>query len=329
VAEGGFGDTFTVALASRPTAAVTVTLASGDQLAVTSPALIFTPDNWNIPQSVSVTAVNDRVAEGGHAGIVTYMASGSDPRYAGLAGTAVSVAIADNDTAGVMVMPSGGWTALTEDGGADTYTVVLTSRPASDVTVSLTPGAQVSAKQSQLTFTSADWDVPKTVTISAADDSLVEGGHTGAVSHTASSADTAYNGVIVADLVALITDNDSFDLEGDLNGDGRVGLHDLVIMQQHFGTTGIASPTNGDLDGDHDVDAADLARLVANFGRTTAASPQAVVAARSELRADLPSAPLHARRTAIRPTEREAAVDFVLNQTRLGAYRSPGYSRGN
>ena len=44
-----------------------------------------------------------------------------------------------------MVTPSGGWTALTEGGGADTYTVVLTSRPAADVIVSLTPGPQVSA----------------------------------------------------------------------------------------------------------------------------------------------------------------------------------------
>jgi len=62
VEEGGFGDTFTVALSSRPTAAVTVTLATGTQLAVSPLTLTFTPDNWNVPQAVSVTAINDAVA---------------------------------------------------------------------------------------------------------------------------------------------------------------------------------------------------------------------------------------------------------------------------
>jgi hypothetical protein len=107
-----------------------------------------------------------------------------------------------------------------------------------------------------------------------------------------------------------------------LNGDGRIGLHDLVLMQQHFGTTGVASPTDGDLDGDQDVDAADLARLVVNYGRTTATPPQAVVAARSDIRAGQPSATLRASRVAMRPAERAAAVDFVLTETRLGAFRS-------
>ena len=119
--------------------------------------------------------------------------------------------------------------------------------------------------------------------MTALDDLVVEGGHTGAVTHTASSADPAYNGVVVADVVAGIADNDSVGVEGDLNGDGRVGLPDLVIMQQHFGTTSGASPADGDLDGDGDVDRADLSRLVANYGRTTATPPQAVVAAQSEI----------------------------------------------
>jgi hypothetical protein len=209
VEEGGLGDTFTVALTSRPTAAITVTLASGTQLGVTPPTLTFTPDNWNLPQTVSVSAVNDRVAEGSHAGIVSYTVSGDDPQYSGLAGTAVSVAIADNDTAGVLVTPSGGWTALAEGGATDTYTVVLTSRPAADVVVSLTPGSQVGASVSTLTFTPADWETPQTVTVTALDDLLVEGGHTGAVTHTAKSADPAYNGVVVADVVAGIADNEA------------------------------------------------------------------------------------------------------------------------
>jgi hypothetical protein len=209
VVEGGFGDTFTVALTSRPTAAVTVTLATGMQLAVSPLTLTFTSDNWNAPQTVNVTAVNDPVAEGSHSATVTYTVSGDDPMYAGLAGTAASVAIADNDTAGVLVAPSGGWTALAEGGVADTYAVVLTSRPAADVVVSLTPGSQATASVATLTFTPADWNIPQTVTLTALDDLVTEGSHTGAVTHTATSADPSYNGVVVADVVAGIADNET------------------------------------------------------------------------------------------------------------------------
>ena len=145
-----------------------------------------------------------------------------------------------------------------------------------------------------MSFTAADWDAPQTVTVTALDDHVAEGSHTGAVTHTASSADPAYNGVIVADVLAGIADNDSVGVEGDLNGDGRIGLLDLVMLQQHFGTTSGASPADGDLDGDGDVDAADLSRLVTNYGHTTVTPPQAVVAVRSEIRAHRPSATLRA-----------------------------------
>jgi hypothetical protein len=47
------------------------------------------------------------------------------------------------------------------------------------------------------------------VTLTAADDLVTEGSHTGAVTHTATSTDPAYNGVVVADVVAGIADNET------------------------------------------------------------------------------------------------------------------------
>ena len=61
LAEGGEAATYTVVLATLPTADVTVTVGNPDEGAVTtSPVVLtFTPGNWNTPQPVTVSAVED------------------------------------------------------------------------------------------------------------------------------------------------------------------------------------------------------------------------------------------------------------------------------
>jgi len=61
---------------------------------------------------------------------------------------------------------------------------------------------------STLTFTPQNWDVPQTVTVSAVNDSVVEGMDTAVITHSAVSADAGYNGISVADVTVSITDND-------------------------------------------------------------------------------------------------------------------------
>ena len=62
---------------------------------------------------------------------------------------------------------------LMPEGESDTYAVVLTSRPAADVTVAVnvSTGADVTVTPSPLTFTDVDWNTPQTVTVSSSVDS--------------------------------------------------------------------------------------------------------------------------------------------------------------
>uniref|UniRef100_UPI00359439CF beta strand repeat-containing protein n=1 Tax=Haliscomenobacter sp. TaxID=2717303 RepID=UPI00359439CF len=123
--------------------------------------------------------------------------------------TTQNIVITDDDVAGVTVTQSGGSTNVTEGGATDDYTVVLTSQPTANVTVSITPGTQVTTSPTpSLTFSAANWNTPQTVTVTAVDDAAVEGAHTGTITHTTTSADTDYNGSSVASVVANITDND-------------------------------------------------------------------------------------------------------------------------
>ena len=97
---------------------------------------------------------------------------------------------------------------VVEGGATDTYDIVLNTPPTGNVTIGFSSGTQLNA-QANITFTSADWNLPQTITVSAFDDAIAEGTHTGTMVHTAASTDSDYNGIAVPALVANITDNDS------------------------------------------------------------------------------------------------------------------------
>ena len=81
----GGAASFTIVLASRPQANVTVTSSSDTtEGTISVPSVTFTVANWNTPQTVVVTGVNDGVAEGSVAySIVTAAAVSTDPSYSG------------------------------------------------------------------------------------------------------------------------------------------------------------------------------------------------------------------------------------------------------
>jgi M6 family metalloprotease-like protein len=111
--------------------------------------------------------------------------------------------------AGITITHSGGSTAVTEGGATDTYTIALSTQPAANVTVTITPNAQVTVSPTNLTFTTVNWATPQTVTVTAVNDLLHEMNHIGTITHTAASADSAYNGISLDGVLASITDNDN------------------------------------------------------------------------------------------------------------------------
>src|SRR5690606_26183483 len=64
--EGGLTDTFTIVLTTEPTATVTIPLSSSDsgEGTVSPSSVTFTPADWDDPQTVTVTGVNDDVDDG-------------------------------------------------------------------------------------------------------------------------------------------------------------------------------------------------------------------------------------------------------------------------
>jgi hypothetical protein len=209
ITEGSTTDTYTVVLNSQPSADVVITPTPNGQVTVNPVALTFTNGNWNIAQTITVTAVDDAIAEGAHVGSITHAATSADVLFNGMTVATVVPAITDNDSAAMSFAESGGSTDVAENAGTDTYTVVLTSQPTADVVVNLTHDAQTTVAPSSLTFTTGNWNLPQTVTVTGAQDHIAEGNHTGVIHHTATGADATYAALAVSNITAHLTDDDA------------------------------------------------------------------------------------------------------------------------
>ncbi|MBD1813615.1 choice-of-anchor L domain-containing protein, partial [Microcoleus vaginatus DQ-U2] len=254
VAEGGTSDTYTVVLQSQPSNLVIVTvdpdtqadLGAGTGVPLT---LNFSPNNWNVPQTVTIEAVDDQVAEASpHTSAIAHTASSVDPNYDGAAvpitvdGTATATLtanITDNDTPSVKITETGGSTKIGEGGATDSYTAVLTSQPVADVTVTASPDAQSDVGTGggtpiALKFTPDNWNVPQLVNVQAVDDAVAQGTHPSTIAHQVTSTDAKYNLIATASVTAQITDNDTAGVtitpasttaaEGDATGSYKVAL---------------------------------------------------------------------------------------------------------
>lgn len=97
LAEGGSSDSYTMALAVQPSADVTIGINPGSQISADKTALVFTPANWNLAQTVILNAVDDLVFEGPHSGQVSHAITSADPAYSVLAVPSLTASITDND----------------------------------------------------------------------------------------------------------------------------------------------------------------------------------------------------------------------------------------
>ena len=207
--EDGNTANFDIVLNTKPTANVTIGLKS-DNVAegtVSTNSLTFTPINWNTPQEVTVTGVDDRIGDGDiDYTIVTGTTVSSDPKYNNLNVADVSITNEDNDTAGVSVSLTE--TEVTEGGANGSYQLKLKSQPTAPVTITLTTNNQIQPI-APVTFTPNNWNVAQTVTVKAVDDTVAQGTDSANITHTATSTDAKYNEISVPGVIVAIDDNDT------------------------------------------------------------------------------------------------------------------------
>jgi subtilisin-like proprotein convertase family protein len=222
--ENGTTATFTVRLNSEPPAETTLpvtsgnvaegSLSSGSQNGLETVNLTFTSASWSTPQTVTVTGQDEVGAQVGGDNVsydVTVGPATGAPEYVALAAQAVSVLNVDNDTPAIVV-PEAGSTALqTRESGTGTtatFSLRLNKAPTANVVVPVTPGDATEGKVQggssptvpvdsvNVTFTTADWQTPQTITVVGQADYADDGNQTYTIAvGPSTSADTGFDGV--------------------------------------------------------------------------------------------------------------------------------------
>ena len=218
-------DTYTVVLDADPTGDVVIAMTSSDTNIVTvTPSLTFTTNNWATPQIVTVTSVLDINVD--KAVYVSHTVTGGG--YNAVTMSDILVHVSDvpgefvNKTCKFWLIICVTWqwevikpqsiiqsatSATIAEAATSTYTVVLSKKPTSDVTIRLTSSDTTAATVTPLlTFTRSNWSSPQMVTITGVNDNdavreIVT------ISHAISGG--GYDTLSTANFIATMIDDDT------------------------------------------------------------------------------------------------------------------------
>ena len=214
-AEGGSAVMVTVSLDVDPEREVTIPLTAANEAGATDgdysgvPAEVVFTAGGALFRTFGVTAVDDAVDDDGERvalGFGTALPAGVTASGT----TAAVVTLTDDDERGVTASQ----TAVSVDEDSSTsYTVVLTSEPTAEVTVTVsgTSGTDLTApvENLALSFTPENWREPQTVTVTAADDTDVLADAPVVLAHVVRGGDYGSNAVAGPAVTVTIIENDT------------------------------------------------------------------------------------------------------------------------
>jgi hypothetical protein len=246
VSETGTTGTFSVVLAALPAGNVIINLVSSDifEGTVSPPSLTFTPANWSLPQSATITGVNDFASDGNKAfTIVTTVDPTSDAAYFPLNPSDVSVTNLDNETLGITVTSGTGMT-VSESGTSVSFSVVLNSQPSASVTIPVaipdttegTVSSPFAGASGNLVFTTGNWNVPQTLIVAGVNDDISDGPIAFNV-NLGPAAGGDYAGITIPSVSIITTDNDSAGVTVDT-------ASSTLITTESLGTTSFSVVLN-------------------------------------------------------------------------------------
>ena len=209
--EGGtITATFAMTLTSQPTASVIIDLASSVIAeGLPSPTvIIFTPTDWNMPQTVTVTGQDDNVVDGNLAYTIQMTATSGDPFYNGLHPTSVNLLNLDDDAPGITIIPTIGLTT-SEWGDFANFNIVLNNAPTTTVPITLTSlnFTEGTVTPTLVTFDVTNWSIPQLITVNGVNDWVMDGNMVYTIETQVGNSNSAYD-LLNPDGVTLINLDD-------------------------------------------------------------------------------------------------------------------------
>ena len=225
VAENSVNAQYSVKLGSEPTHSVTITIDNGDGagfIGTSEPTLVLDSSTWSDAQPVALHAVVDAIWHDPISYDIIHTSASSDANYNGpstpfLLSDTISVLRYDESSATVQFSATHLYISESGNPSSASSTVVLTSQPTHDVTLTLDAAAlngRATCSPLVFTFKASDWDDPQSVTITIVDDDEKHQEYISvAIVGSVTSSDAHYHGnaavfVPFSSLNVVIYDND-------------------------------------------------------------------------------------------------------------------------
>ena len=222
VSEDGTTAEVTIQLRTRPSSPVTLLIATANddegKLSVGNYeggklssiiSVSFNASNWSESQTVTITGIDDQIKDGrkGFA-IVTFPAISGDPDYKDVDPVDIIVFNEDNDTGSISC---NGCESLvvTEEGGTDTFSITLTSKPMDKVSFLITSDDLTEGviEPEFAVIEPEEWETAKKFTITGIDDNEADGNQEfKIITDDIISGDDFYNGMAIPDYSVINKD---------------------------------------------------------------------------------------------------------------------------
>ncbi|MBR4985864.1 MAG: hypothetical protein IKY83_09005 [Proteobacteria bacterium] len=201
-----------ILLNSKPSADVTIQATSSkpEEATLETDTIVFTPENWNVPQNFTVIGVQDYKVDGDQSFTISFKLTSTDDTYVFDAITLLGTC---HDTTVVGANAIAETTTVTETGSEASVEVALIAIPENDVTITVaieddTELALKDEAMSSLTFTAENWNKPQTIVIKGVDDNIIDGNITSKVTFSSASEDAHFNALDIKPLSFVTEDDD-------------------------------------------------------------------------------------------------------------------------
>lgn len=209
LSEDGSSDTIGLELGGVPTETVSIQINSDNpgEISVSPATVKLDKDNWNLPQVVTLSGVeDDSSVDGDQLANIQFTVTSSDEKFKDITIPSFSVTNADNDQPGIIIsnLPAN----VQEGDPSFDLDIALSAKPSADVTVNLSPDANITLATASFVFTPTDWNTTQSFTVTVVDDAVYEFDHNGIIAVSMTSSDSNFNGYPVADTSINLKDND-------------------------------------------------------------------------------------------------------------------------
>lgn len=213
---------FSVVLDIEPNSDVFFNVTSNDigEVAVDfgSQQLHFTPLNWNIPQTVLLTGVDETIIDGDQlTQIIVSVDAISDPNFTLEASQNINVINTDNDFAQIIITPIDQLTG--ENGESGSFSIRLSATPFSPVEIRFSSNNinEGTMTNSSIIISPSDWDQFQIITINGVDDLIPMSD--GAIDYdifinSIISTDPYFGNIIPASIAPVVMTNQDNDFAG-------------------------------------------------------------------------------------------------------------------